>query len=63
MFYLNFLKDKYKTPYICGTPKGENHYHIQFNLNNLQEDRHSDTNEWFLFVEIKKKLYCTISNQ
>jgi len=24
MFYLNFLKDKYNVPYICGTPKGEN---------------------------------------
>jgi len=28
MFYFNFLKDKYKVPYICGTPKGENHYRI-----------------------------------
>jgi len=28
MFYLNFLKDKYKVPYICGTSKDENHYHI-----------------------------------
>jgi len=28
MFYLNFLKDKYKMPYICDTPKDENHYHI-----------------------------------
>ena len=26
MFYLNFLKDKYKVLYICGTPKSENHY-------------------------------------
>ena len=25
MFYLNFLKDKKKVPYICDTPKGENH--------------------------------------
>jgi len=28
MFYLNFVKDKYKVPYIWGTTKGENHYHI-----------------------------------
>ena len=28
MFYLNFLKDKYKVPYMCDTPKGENHYRI-----------------------------------
>ena len=28
MFYLNFLKDKYKMLYICGTSKGENHYRI-----------------------------------
>jgi len=28
MFYLNFIKDKYKVPYICGTPKGENHYRV-----------------------------------
>jgi len=28
MFYLNFLKDKYKVPYISGTPKDENHYRI-----------------------------------
>ena len=28
MFYLNFLKDKYKVSYICDTSKGENHYHI-----------------------------------
>ena len=27
-FYLNFLKDKYKVPYICDKPKGENHYRI-----------------------------------
>jgi len=25
MFYLNFLKDKYKVSYICGS---ENHYHM-----------------------------------
>jgi len=25
MFYLNFLKDKYKMSYICGTSKGKNH--------------------------------------
>lgn len=24
MFYLNFVKDKYKVLYICGTPKGKN---------------------------------------
>jgi hypothetical protein len=24
MFYLYFLKDKYKVPYICGTPIGTN---------------------------------------
>ena len=28
MFYLKFLKDKYKVSYICDTPKGENHYRI-----------------------------------
>ena len=28
MFYLNFLKDIYKVPYISGTSKGENHYCI-----------------------------------
>jgi len=28
MFYLIFFKDKYKVSYICGTPKGENHYRI-----------------------------------
>ena len=28
MFYLYFLKDKYKVPYICDTPKGENDYRI-----------------------------------
>jgi len=28
MFYLKFLKDKYKVPYICGTSKDKNHYHI-----------------------------------
>jgi len=28
MFYLYFLKDKYKVPYIYGTPKGENDYRI-----------------------------------
>jgi len=28
MFYLNFLKDKYKIPYICDTLKDENHYRI-----------------------------------
>ena len=29
MFYLNFLKDKYKVSYICCTPKCENHYRIR----------------------------------
>ena len=47
MFYLKILKDKYKVSYICGTPKGENHYRIQLNLKNLQEDTHTCTNEWF----------------
>ena len=28
MFYLNFLNDKYKVPYICSTSKGENYYRI-----------------------------------
>jgi hypothetical protein len=28
MFYLYFLKDKYKVPHICGTSKGENDYRI-----------------------------------
>jgi len=28
MFYLYFLKDNYKVPYICGTPKCENDYRI-----------------------------------
>jgi hypothetical protein len=28
MFYLYFLKNKYKVPYIYGTPKGENDYRI-----------------------------------
>jgi len=28
MFYLNFLKDKYKVSYICDTPKCENHFRI-----------------------------------
>jgi len=28
MFYLYFLKDKYKVSYICDTPKGENDYRI-----------------------------------
>jgi hypothetical protein len=28
MFYLYFLKDKYKVPYICGTPIGGKDYRI-----------------------------------
>jgi len=28
MFYLNFLKDKYKVSYICCTSKCENYYRI-----------------------------------
>jgi len=32
MFYLNFLKDKYKVSYICSTPKNENHYRIHEEL-------------------------------
>jgi len=28
MFYLNFLRDKYKVTYVCGTPMDENHYRI-----------------------------------
>jgi len=28
MFYLHFLKDKYKVPCICNTLKDENHYRI-----------------------------------
>jgi len=50
MFYLIFLKDKYKVSYICGTPKDENNYLIQLNLKNLQEDTHPHINEWFVFI-------------
>jgi len=32
MFYLKFLKDKYKVSYTSGTPKGENHYRIHEEL-------------------------------
>jgi len=32
MFYLNFVKDKYKMSYISGTTKGENHYRIHEEL-------------------------------
>jgi len=34
MFYLNFLRDKYKVSYICDTPKDENHYRIRGGTSN-----------------------------
>jgi len=39
MFYLNFLKDKYKVAYIWGTPKSENHY--TWGTSNHRPKKHS----------------------
>jgi len=40
MFYLNFLKDKYKVPYIYDTPKDENNYRIHEEPQTLQKNIH-----------------------
>jgi len=40
MFYLDFLKDKYKVSYICDTHKGENHYRIHKELQTTLTKKH-----------------------
>jgi len=40
-FYLNFLKDEYKVPYICCTPKDESHYRIHEKPQTIIPKKHS----------------------
>jgi len=41
MFYLIFLKDKYKVSYLCGTLKGENHYRMHEEPQTTLPSKHS----------------------